>query len=114
MDINCSKMWVQGHEEVLGVSWTSSNPTSHTALMTLYLVGRERKRSGTRHSVREELMALCSAPLLSQGVTIRSWGRKEKKLEKPPQSITFRFGTSSEAPQLSEKPSQCHHKHSSL
>ena len=63
VDINCSKMWVLGHEEVLSVSWTGSNPTSHTALMTLCLIGNEKKRRGASPSVREEPFALflCSA-----------------------------------------------------
>lgn len=60
VDTNCSKMWVQGHKEVLSASWTSSD-------QWLCIVGRER--SGPSHSVREEPVTLCSAPFLCQGVT---------------------------------------------
>lgn len=64
VDINSSKTWVPGHEEVLGVSWTGSNPTSHTALMTLCLIGSQRKRRGASPSVREQPFTLCSVPWL--------------------------------------------------
>lgn len=83
VDTNCSKMWVQGHKEILSVSWTSSDPPSHTALMTMY--SWEGERVGPSHSVREEPVTLCSAPFLCQGVTISSWNWKEKKLDKRPQ-----------------------------
>lgn len=83
VDIKCSKVWVPGHEEVLGVSWTGPNPTSHTALMTLCLVGSERKRRGTGPSVREQPFTLCSVPLLCQeedGI-----GRKRNQTKLPGQ-----------------------------
>lgn len=81
VDINCSKMWVLGHKEVLGVSWTGSNPTSHTALMTLCLVGSERKRRGTSPSVREEPITLCSVLLLCQEEA--GTGRKRNQTKLP-------------------------------
>lgn len=61
VDINCSKMWVQGHEEVLGVSWTGSNPTSRAGLMTECLPGRKRK--GWGKSLLLLAPALLSIPL---------------------------------------------------
>lgn len=81
VDINCSKMWVLRHEEVLSVSWTGSNPTSHTALMTLCLIGNEKKRRGTSPTVREEPITLCSVPLLCQEEA--GIGRKRNQTKLP-------------------------------
>lgn len=73
----------RGHEEVLGVSWTGSNPTSHTALMTLCLIGSERKRRGASPSVREQPLTLCSVPSLCQEEA--GIGRKRNQTKLPSQ-----------------------------